>query len=270
MKCHDSDYGFRIRCNIKDSECIVTVLEPHQCLPDAPDSWRVPASMKYLQPANQDFFDNAAHLEPKHLVLLEGTKGNRVGYQQGWRALNAHRDKASGDDVCSFNKPPSLLYRFKKVDANTYYRLESSDGRLHRLFFAPNPCHKAFPYSRRFMALDGTFWKATFEMTLLVAVVLDGNNEILPFAFSITTSEPQDNWQFFLSNSKRVVPEVNEQLVTVISDSGKGRQASMTSEFGAAYQCHCVQHLCENVMRTFHPGEKNFLVCRESTKPTSV
>lgn len=52
VKCRDSDCGFRIRCNIKDSECIVTVSKPHQCLPDAHDEWHGSASIKYLQPAN--------------------------------------------------------------------------------------------------------------------------------------------------------------------------------------------------------------------------
>lgn len=81
--------------------------------------------------------------------------------------------------MASFKKLPSPLYRFKEADANTYSRLESLNGQFHRPFFAPGPCHRVCSYSRCFMALDRTFWKSTFDMTLLVAVVLDGNNEII-------------------------------------------------------------------------------------------
>lgn len=85
--CHIVSYrdpgcSFRIRCNIKDFGCVGTKVDPHQCLPDVHNGWRT-SSVKYLQPANQAYFDNVTDVQAKDIVGLEGAKGNIISYKQG-------------------------------------------------------------------------------------------------------------------------------------------------------------------------------------------
>jgi len=51
----------------------------------------------------------------------------------------------------------------------------------------------------------GTFLYGKYRETLLVAVVQDGRNNILPIVFAIVEGETAEAWFFFLRNLRRYV-----------------------------------------------------------------
>jgi zinc finger SWIM domain-containing protein 3 len=210
--------------------------------------------MKYLRPRHQDTFNNDHTIKPRQIMAIEKSCGNDVSYKQSWRALIAAQGEALGDDIKSFQKIPAFLGRIAQADHSTYYHLESKDGAFHRLFLAPGPTQKAFQYCRRFIAFDGTFWKNRWDLTLLLAVTMDGNDEILPLAWAIVPTESNQHWNFFFKHFKAAFPSVDDPSMTVISDRGKGLESALPEQLPMASYCHCAQHICDNLMKNFHPG----------------
>jgi hypothetical protein len=90
-----------------------------------------------------------------------------------------YRDKAE-----SFAKFPALAERFIAADeynfcdfsyhANTYY--------FQAAFFAPGGIQRAGKWMRSFISINGTYIGSKFQMTLLVAVGIDANDETLLMA----------------------------------------------------------------------------------------
>jgi len=54
--------------------------------------------------------------------------------------------------------------------------------RFQRIFVCPAKSRATFQASRRLVAVDGTFLKARFILTLLVAIGIDANGHIVPLA----------------------------------------------------------------------------------------
>jgi hypothetical protein len=65
---------------------------------------------------------------------------------------------------------------------------------------ALGPTQRALQYCRPFIALDGTIWKNRWDLTLLLAVTIGGNDEILPLAWAIMPTESAEEWNFFFLN----------------------------------------------------------------------
>jgi len=103
---------------------------------------------------------------------------------------------------------------------------------------------------RKFMAVDGTFLKARFVQTLLLAVGIDGNGQNLLLAWSIVESENKDSWTWFLTFLKTAIPECVG--MTLISDRDKGLLAADELVFGDGInRLICCFHLKGNVCRRF-------------------
>jgi len=55
------------------------------------------------------------------------------------------------------------------------------------------------------MAVDGTFLKTRFVQTVLLAVEIDGNCNILLLAWEIIESENKSSWRYFLEHLKKAI-----------------------------------------------------------------
>jgi hypothetical protein len=154
-------------------------------------------SIRYLQPHHQEIFNHNHTLRPKDIMAIEKANGNDISYKQGWRTVKETARITLGDDIESFQKLPALLERMKDADPEIHYHVSSKDGAFHQLFIAPGPSIKAFNNCCPLISLDGTFWKNQWDITLLIAVILDPNHEILPLAWGVVPSESEDHWGFF-------------------------------------------------------------------------
>ncbi|XP_016185331.2 uncharacterized protein LOC107626962 [Arachis ipaensis] len=71
---------------------------------------------------------------------------------------------------------------------------------LHRVFWSYYPCIRAFRHCKPVVQVDGTHLYGKYKGCLLVAVLQDGNNNIVPIVLAIVERETSDAWYFFLSN----------------------------------------------------------------------
>ena len=97
-----------------------------------------------------------------------------------------------------FHKIPSYLQLLHQHNEGLYTDLHTitDDHGLSTfqcLFICPWQSRQSFQLMRTFMAVDGTFLKARFVQTLLLAVGIDANGNILLLAWGIVESENESS-----------------------------------------------------------------------------
>ena len=105
--------------------------------------------------------------------------------------------------------------------------------------------------SRRLLAVDGTFLKAHFIQTLLLAVGIDadGHNTIL--AWAVVESENRDSWEWFFRHLGLAIPGTLREACTLISDRDKGLLLAEPILGPLMAVAHCCHHLKENFTDKF-------------------
>lgn len=73
---------------------------------------------------------------------------------------------------------------------------------LRRAFFAFDPCITAFWYCCLLICVDGMFLTGRYKGQILITIVMDGNNLVLPVALAFVESENTDSWLWFLRQVK--------------------------------------------------------------------
>jgi hypothetical protein len=90
------------------------------------------------------------------------------------------RSELDGDEGECFKRLLSMVTVLVEHDDQNYIVLETGNGHFYRCFVAPGATRTAWRYGRPVIALDSCHTKSRFRMTLLIAYILDANNEILP------------------------------------------------------------------------------------------
>ncbi len=126
--------------------------------------------------------------------------------------------------------------------------------RFQRIFVCPAESRATFQASRRLVAVDGTFLKARFILTLLVAVGIDANGHIVPLAWAVAESENADSWEWFLNHLKWSLLELVSEPSTLVSDRDKGLLVAERTLSPQVAIAHCCRHLSENFSERFGRG----------------
>jgi hypothetical protein len=108
-----------------------------------------------------------------------------------------------------------------------------------------------FSLCRRLVAVDGTFLKARFILTLLLAVGIDANGENVLLAWAVVESENRDSWEWFFQHLRWSIPEISLEESTLISDRDKGLQEAERTLGRMVMVAWCCHHLKENFTEKF-------------------
>ncbi|KAA0038328.1 MuDRA-like transposase [Cucumis melo var. makuwa] len=98
---------------------------------------------------------------------------------------------------------------------------------------------------RPVIVMDGTFLKNKYRGQLIVAVCLDGNNQIYHLAFRVVDRETDDSIQWFLKKLKGAIGEVPN--LGFVTDRKTCFAKGISSVFPSAFHDLCVQHLSQNL-----------------------
>jgi len=204
---------------------------------------------------------------PQHLCVTRTTETHeivdcirlhynvRVNYESA-RLVKAALVKDRRDyQSQQFTKIPAYIELLKATNPETFVQfqttaLHNNEQVFQRIFICPHESKQSFTSMRKFMAVDGTFLKARFVQTLLLAVGIDGNGHNLLLAWSIVESENKDSWTWFLTCLKTSIPECVG--MTLISDRDKGLLAADELVFGDGInRLICCFHLKGNLCKRF-------------------
>jgi hypothetical protein len=181
--CQEPHCTFRIRASALKKCVRITVYSEHICSPITHNAFCTSHSFAYLLDHHRESIAANRELTLKQIQTNERLQyGNRISYMQAYRVREAARLEIEGNETGSFNKFPSLIMAVNNSDEENWVTIELLGDQFNRAFVAPAATRYVFIKCHPFLALDGTHTKSRFRMTLLIACVLDGNNEILPIA----------------------------------------------------------------------------------------
>ncbi|CAI6003581.1 unnamed protein product [Closterium sp. NIES-65] len=183
--------------------------------------------------------------------MLEGHGRVVIHYWQAWRLREYILKERYGDWKESFRQVPWLLTRFTVIDPEVQVRLDTLDRCFHRFYVRPSAARHALNYCRPVVALDGTHLISAQKAVLLIAVTIDGNQEILLLAWALVESENKDASTWFLKLFLEGFPEwARRDDASIISDRDKGLVPA-AREVMPSHIPHyfCAWHLEQNLKR---------------------
>ncbi|KAL0544153.1 hypothetical protein IC582_019265 [Cucumis melo] len=228
--CIDKKCGWRLRAvRLKDSNIfkIKKYVKVHSCSLEflnrdhrQAKSWIVGELIK------SKFKGPGRIYKPRDIIEdMRQDYGINMSYEKAWRARENAYERVRGSPEESHN----LLRRYgealKFTNPGTIFHMELEDDRFFKyLFMAVGPCVRGFLNCiRPVIVMDGTFLKNKYWGQLIVAICLDGNNQIYPLAFG-------------------VVPNLG-----FVTDRKTCFSKGISSVFPSAFHDLCVQHLSQNL-----------------------
>ena len=97
---------------------------------------------------------------------------------------------------------------------------------------------------RPLIIIDAAHLKGEYSGTNLVAVGMDGNNQILPIATGVAQGETGQAWTWFLRNLKECIGE--DPSLAIISDRHYAIALACKTVFPNAFHGYCCRHLMMN------------------------
>ncbi|KAL4017276.1 hypothetical protein IC575_024954 [Cucumis melo] len=215
VRCIDNKCGWRLRAvRLKDSNIfkIKKYVKVHSCSLEflnrdhrQAKSWVVGELIK------SKFKGPGRIYKPRDIIEdMRQDYGINMSYEKAWRARENAYERVRGSPEESYN----LLRRYgealKFTNSGTIFHMELEDDRFFKyLFMVVGACVRGFLNCiRPVIVMDGTFLKNKYRGQLIVAVCLDGNNQIYPLAFGVVDRETDDSIQWFLEKLKGAIGEV--------------------------------------------------------------
>ena len=100
---------------------------------------------------------------------------------------------------------------------------------------------------RKFVAFDACHIRSKFRMTLMIAVGIDANDNVLVLLQALVPTENNEWWTWYCMFLKDCFPAIDNQGVVFISDRDKGLAALVYMVFLNATLAYCCQHIADNV-----------------------
>ncbi|GJT46311.1 transposase, MuDR, MULE transposase domain protein [Tanacetum coccineum] len=178
--------------------------------------------------------------------LLSEYKLN-ISYQQAWRGKDYAIQQIRGSPFESFEMLPYYCYNLERKNQGTVTRIKTDEkGVFEMLFIAIGASIRTFMHCLRpLLIIDAAHLKGQYKGTNLVAVGMDGNNQIVPIAFGICKGETGPCWSWWMSVLKECIPDSPNLLF--ISDRHAAIALAVHNEFPLAFHVVCCRHLMMNL-----------------------
>ncbi|GKE54032.1 transposase, MuDR, MULE transposase domain protein, partial [Tanacetum coccineum] len=191
--------------------------------------------------------DNKRVLKGKDIQqdILSEYKIN-TSYQQAWRGKEYGLEQIRGSPYESFEMLPYYLHNLERKNKGTVTRIKTDEGVFEMLFIALGASIRTFVnHLRPLLIIDAAHLKGQYKGTNLVAVGMDGNNQIVPIAFGICKGETGPCWSWWMSVLKECIGD-NPNLL-FISDRHASIALAVRNEFPLAFHAVCCRHLMMNL-----------------------
>ena len=121
---------------------------------------------------------------------------------------------------------------------------------------------RVFQYCLPLLCIDGTFLTGKYKGTILTAIWVDGNNQVLPVAFAFVENENAEIWYWFFERVKAQVVSSRSNICLIIDRHAEILDAIEKLQHGTGafppiwpdvHSRWCMRHLAAN----FHDHFKN-------------
>ncbi|GJX94629.1 transposase, MuDR, MULE transposase domain protein [Tanacetum coccineum] len=169
-----------------------------------------------------------------------------ISYKRAWGGRNMALHIINGSHVDSFSQLPYYCYNLKLANEGTVTHIHTdADGRFEMLYVGFGFAIRSFlRYMRPLIIIDGAHLKGNYLGTNLLAVGMDGNNQIIPLATGVSQGETGESWTWFLSKLKEQIGEPPN--LCIISDRHAAIIQACATVFDNSFHGFCDRHLMMN------------------------
>ncbi|KAL0289659.1 UNVERIFIED_CONTAM: hypothetical protein Sangu_2607800 [Sesamum angustifolium] len=170
------------------------------------------------------------------------------------------REIVYGTWESSIQKLPAYLGVIQKYNPRTIVEwkhkgFQASTGKyvMGSVFWAFKPCIDGFQFCRNVISVDGTHLYTKYKYKLLIAAVMDGNQQVLPLAFAVVDEETYPSWKWFLQQLSRHVIRGRGGMCFIYDRHGGLIKAVREGpDFVSPHGVHryCLRHVCSNFNST--------------------
>ncbi|XP_071707893.1 uncharacterized protein [Rutidosis leptorrhynchoides] len=146
---------------------------------------------------------------PKDIIEYIGdTYHIKISYQQAWRGREAALEKLRGGHAESFNKLPYYFYNLKLKNPATFTEILTDQyGLFDMCFMMLGVSIRTFLKNLiPLIIVGGAHLKGKYPGSNLVAVGMDGNNNIVPLAYGICGGESGRTWTWYCPRDSSNLP----------------------------------------------------------------
>ncbi|PWA71871.1 transposase, MuDR, MULE transposase domain protein [Artemisia annua] len=151
-----------------------------------------------------------------------------------------------GDPEASFEQLPMICHNLKLKNPGTVTHIETDDaGRFKLVFIAFGVAIRSFiAFMHPLIIIDAAHLKGRYKGTNLLAVGMDGNNQIIPIATGVSQGETGEAWTLFMSWLKECIGEVPN--LAIISDRHAAITQACATIFPNCFHGYYCRHLMMN------------------------
>nr|XP_016500533.1 PREDICTED: uncharacterized protein LOC107818967 [Nicotiana tabacum] len=151
---------------------------------------------------------------------IQKQHGIEVSYMKAWRAKEIATTMIRGSPIDSYKELSKYFYMLEHTNTGTVTKLhKSEDGYFLYAYVSLYAPIKGLEHCRPIMVVDGSFLKAAYMGTILIACTRDGAGKIPPLAYAIVDSENNKSWEWFFvqikgtfGHAKRTFKKHHKQL----------------------------------------------------------
>ncbi|XP_050229141.1 uncharacterized protein LOC126678282 [Mercurialis annua] len=165
---------------------------------------------------------------------LEMIDGVKISYMMAYRSREKAFEMLRGKPSESYKFLPTFLYMQATKNPGTLIDIE---------------------HCSPIMIVDGTFLKAAYGGTLLVATAQDAAGKLFSLAFAIVDSENGKSWEYFFTQIRNAFGW--REGMCIVSDRHLSIDKAAAKVYPEAQHCVCMFHLLNNIKMNFKKNAKN-------------
>ncbi|XP_050207784.1 uncharacterized protein LOC126657177 [Mercurialis annua] len=190
---------------------------------------------------------------------LEMINGVKISYMMAYRSREKAFEMLRGKPSESYKFLPTFLYMQATTNPGTLIDIEvRDDDSFLYVFTALNASIKGWQHCSPVMIVDGTFLKAAYGGTLLVATAQDAAGKLFPLAFAIVDSENDKSWEYFFTQIRNAFGL--REGMCIVSDRHLSIDKAAEKIYPEATHCVCMFHLLNNIKVNFKRNAKKVKV----------
>ncbi|XP_038904494.1 protein FAR-RED ELONGATED HYPOCOTYL 3-like [Benincasa hispida] len=176
--------------------------------------------------------------------------GVNISCDKAWCAREAEYDLTRGTSEYSY----SILHAYEEMlkieNPGTVFKIKLEDDvHFKYMFMALGPCIRDFTSYWPLIIVDGSHLKGKYKGTMLVAVSMDGNNQLYPLAYVMVDNETDRSWKWFMLNLKCSIGEPDN--LVFVSDRMVSISNVIRAFFPTSFHGLCTWHIEQNLITNF-------------------
>ena len=195
---------------------ITKVRQPHTCASSRPKQVHAQCMARYLAHHILGIVRKDSDTSvPSLMESIFGMCSYRVKYSKAWRAKQHAIALCWGDWLESYARVPRVLTGMSLYNPGITWFVHTGNMMLphngvykhvlQRVFWCFPQCAESFQHCRPVILVDATFLTGKYKGTLMMAVAVDPERQLVPLAFALTEGENNDSWSWYMKLVRQYV-----------------------------------------------------------------